>query len=218
MVTMKLAKHTRMALLAALASAAALATPSFASAPRSCMLVQDQAGDGQDQPYTTPPSPNQPALDILSGDVASNQRFVTTVIRVARLGTPLDSPGQDNQYQFTFWVGGDSRAVTTYAYRSADSESFWFGVRPEGGGTEPLSLATGAFDVAHNEVRVTIPLDQAAHGRIIRPNTRFTHLGASTWRGYGLGAAYASVATGLDTASSGKTYLLGSPSCVAVGQ
>ena len=215
---MKLPNGGRIALLAAVVLAAALATPSMASTPRSCMLIQDKVGDAQDQPYTTPPSPNQPALDIVSGDVASNQNFVTTVIRVAQLGTALDSPGQDNQFQFTFWVGTDSRAVTTYAYRSADAESFWFAVTPEGGGPEPSSLATGVFDVAHNEVRVTIPLDQAAHGRIIRPSTRFTHLAASTWRGYGLGKAYTSIATGLDTASSDKTYLVGSPSCVAVGR
>jgi hypothetical protein len=215
---MKLASHGRIALLVALMSAAASATPSLATTPRSCMLIQDKAGDAQDQPYTTPPSPNQPDLDIVSADVASDQHSVTTVIRVAHLGTPLDSPGQDNQFQFTFWVGKDSRAVTTYAYRSADAESFWFAVAPEGGGTEPSNLAKGVFDVAHNEVRVTLPLDQAAHGRLIRRTTRFTHLGASTWRGWGLGKAYTSIATGLDTASTDKTYLVGSPSCVAVGQ
>jgi hypothetical protein len=216
---MKLAKQVRIVLLMAAVAAAVLTTPSLAATPRSCTLLTDAAGDAQDQPYTTPPSPNQPELDIVSGDVASDQRSVTTVIRVAHLGTAMDSPGQDNQFRFTFWVGSDSRAVTTYASRSVDAEDFFFAVAPEGSSTyQPLSRATGVFDVANNQVRVTVPLAEAAHGRIIRRDTRLTHLGASTWRGYGLESAYTSIATGLDTASSGKTYLVGSPSCVAVGQ
>jgi hypothetical protein len=130
----------------------------------------------------------------------------------------LASPGTDNEFRFSFWVGRDSRAVTTYAYRGFDAEKFFFAVAPEGASTyQPLTQATGAFDVANNEVRVTVPLADAAHGRIIRRDTRLTHLGASTWRGYGVESVYTSIATGLDTASSSKTYLVGSPSCVAVG-
>lgn len=216
---MNLANHGRIALVVAVVSAAAWATPSLAATPRSCRLIIDAAGDAQDQPYTTPPSPNQPDLDIVSADVASDQNSVTTVVRVARLGTMLESPGTDNEFQFTFWVGKDSRAVTTYAYRGVDAEKFFFGVAPEGNSdNEPLSRATGVFDMANNEVRVTVPLTDAAHGRIIRRDTRLTHLGASTWRGYGLESAYTSIATGLDTASSAKTYVVGSPSCVAVGR
>ncbi len=215
---MKPISSNRMALLLGVACVAGLTAPSYASMPKSCYLVQDKTGDAQDQPNTTPPSPNQPAYDIVSGDVASDQKSITTVIRVAHLGTALDSPGQDSEYHFTFWVGRDSRVVTTYAYRSVDAEKFFFGVAPESPGTnDPLSRATGVFDVANNEVRVTVPLTQAAHGRVIRGDTRLTHLGASTWRGYGVESAYTSIASGLDTASSRKTYLLGSPSCVAVG-
>jgi hypothetical protein len=215
---MKLAHQSRIALAVAVVSAAAWATPSFAATPQSCKLITDSVGDAQDQPYTTPPSPNQPDLDIVSGDVASDQTSVTTVIRVAHLGTMLESPGTDNQFQFTFRVGKDSRAVTTYAYRGVDAEKFFVGIASEGSSTnEPLSRATGVFDVVNNEVRVTVPLTEAAHGRIIRRDTRLTHLGASTWRGYGLESAYTSIATGLDTASSSKSYLVGSPSCVAVG-
>jgi hypothetical protein len=157
----------------------------------------------------------------VSADVASDARSVTTVVRVQRLGTALDAAGRRNQYRFSFTLGryGD---VVTYAYRGIDGEKFHVTVPTEGEDmTHTLLPATGVFDVARNEVRVTVPLVQASGNRNLRGRTYFTRLAAETFRGAGAVAGVAGgvgVATGVDSASSGSRYLAGSPSCVKVGR
>jgi hypothetical protein len=168
--------------------------------------------------------PNQPDLDIVSADVASDARSVTTVIRVQHLGTALEAAGRRNQYRFSFFLGayGD---VVTYAYRRVDGEQFAVTVPTEGETTtRTVRAATGVFDVARNEVRVTIPLMQARGNRTMRKQMYFTQLSAETFRGFGAAGSGAGlpgglgVATGVDQASSRNRYLAGSPSCVQVGR
>ena len=200
---------------------AAAATPSLAGPSTACMLVRDAVGDATDQPNMTVPGLNQPDLDIVSADVANNATAVTTVVRVQDLGTALEAAGRRNQYRFSFHLGayGD---VVTYAYRGVDGEKFHVTVPTEGEGTTKTLLpATGAFDVARNEVRVTIPLKQASGNRKIRKPTYITNMSAETFRGVGPVAGVAGgvgVATGVDSASSTSRYVVGSASCVPVGR
>jgi hypothetical protein len=185
------------------------------------MLIRDAAGDATEQPNMTIPGVNQPELDIVSADVASDARSVTTVVRVQRLGTALEAPGRRNQYRFSFHFGGYGDVIT-YAYRGIDGEKFHVTVPTEGQErTKILLPATGAFDVSRNEVRVTIPLAQARGNRIPRKTTYFTNLSAESFRGAGPVAGPVGgvgVATGMDQASTKARYLAGSPSCVRVGR
>ena len=211
----------RLAVVVVALGVAASATPSLAGTSRSCLVIRDAAGDATDQPHLAVPGVNQPDLDIVSADVASDARSVTTVVRVQDLGTALEAPGRRNQYRFSFHLGyyGD---VVTYAYRGVDGEKFNVTVPTEGEETTKTLLpATGVFDVARNEVRVTIPLKQASGNRGMRKPTYFTKLAAESFRGAGAVAGVAGgvgVATGIDHASSGGRYLAGSPSCVQVGR
>lgn len=183
------------------------------------MLVTDPAGDANDQPNLTVPGVNFPDLDIVSADIASDARFVTTVIRVADLGTALEAAGRRNTYRFSFKFGRNSGEVVTYAYRGVDGQQFLFSVPAEGGGNTVKQLpATGTFDVARNEVRVSIPLAKAKGSRIMRGDTYITRLNASTHRGVGIVPPGVGAATGLDAASTGNRYRVGSPSCVPVGR
>ena len=215
------ARRARVALLVAAVCLTGLATPGVAGQKRACMLVRDVAGDATDQPGLAVPGINQPDLDIVSADVASDPRAVTTVVRVQDLGTALDAAGRRTQYRFSFHLGayGD---VVTYAYRGVDGEKFHVTVPTEGEGTTKTLLpATGVFDVARSEVRVTIPLQQASGNRKIRRPTYISELAAATFRGVGPVAGVAGsigVSTGVDTASSTSRYVVGSPSCVQVGR
>lgn len=217
---MRFALLGRTSLLLAAVSVAGIAAPSTASSPRfSCRLIQDPVGDAADQPNTQLPGVQQPDLDIISADIASNERSVTTVVRVQNLGTAVDAAGRRNMYRFSFQLGnyGD---VVTEAYRGLDGESFDFNVPNEGDDTTRPDLpATGVFDVARNEVRVTIPLMDASGRRIVWPSTRFKRLAADTFRGVGTSTRVAlGVMTGVDRANSTRQYRAGSPSCVEVGR
>jgi hypothetical protein len=211
----------RRQLMAVVVLAVAVSTlPASAGTSPSCMLIRDPAGDATDQPSLSVPGVNQPDLDIVSADVASDERVTTTVIRVQRLGTALEAAGRRNQYRFSFYLGGYGD-VDTVAYRSVDGEQFAVTLPAEGADmTRAVLPATGTFDVARNEVRVTIPLMQASGHRNVRKQTYFTRLAADTFRGFGaagnsLGLAGGlGLATGVDHASSGNRYLAGSPSCV----
>lgn len=214
----KLAGRRRIALLLSTLSLAIFATPSLANSSQSCMLIRDPAGDASDQPNLTVPGVNQPDLDIVSADIASDARSVTTVVRVQRLGTALEAAGRHNYYRFSFYLGqyGD---VMTEAYRGVDGEQFAVTVPNEGDGVgRPELPATGVFDVARNEVRVTIPLMRASGNRIVRKGRYFSQLAADTFRGVGTGTPFGlGVFTAVDHASTAKQYLAGSPSCVQVG-
>ena len=211
----------RLAVVVVALGVAAAATPSLAGPSKACMLVRDAVGDATDQPNMTVPGLNQPDLDIVSADVASDARSVTTVVRVQRLGTALEAPGRRNQYRFSFHLGayGD---VVTYAYRGVDGEKFHVTVPTEGEyETKTLLPATGVFDVARNEVRVTLPLKQASGNRKIRKPTYISQLAAETHRGVGAVSGLAGsfgVATSVDNASSESRYVVGSASCVQVGR
>src|SRR3954454_4928922 len=95
-------------------------TPSLAAASPSCGFIQDTAGDGNDQLNGTRVGPNEPDLDILSADVATDARSVTTVVRVANLGTALQAAGRRNLYRFFFQLGSRHENVVTLATRSLD--------------------------------------------------------------------------------------------------
>ena len=211
----------RSTLAAAALAVATAATPSLAGPSGSCMLIRDAAGDATDQPGLAVSGLNQPDLDIVSADVASNGRSVTTVVRVQHLGTALEAAGRRNQYRFSFHLGayGD---VVTYAYRGVDGEKFHVTVPTEGESTTKTLLpASGVFDVARNEVRVTLPLKQASGDRRMRTKTYFSRLTADTFRGVGPVAGVAGgvgVSTGVDHAATASRYLAGSPSCVQVGR
>lgn len=211
-------KSRRVVLLLAALSLAASATPSLAGPSRACMLVRDAAGDASDQPNLTVPAVNFPDLDILSADIATDARSITTVIRVQDLGTALDAAGRRNQYRFSFKFGQNFGEIVTYAYRGLDGEQFLVSIPSENGSVTVDQLpAKGVFDVARNEVRVTIPIAQANDSRPVRRGTYLSGLTATTFRGVGILPGIGA-ATGMDSATSESRYLVGTPSCVQVGR
>lgn len=201
--------------------ASAVALPASA-APVRCKQLVDQGGDARASlpPSFTPLGPNEPDVDILSGDVASDGRSVTTVVRVAHLGSALESAPRRVLYQFYFRLG--KRQVATLAARSLDGETFRVHVDdPEthdATGQSPYLPARGVFDVEHDEVRVSIPLTTATNHRRVKRGAGFDQLVIEVSRGVGLNVAGGTSAGEiLDSARSTARYPVGSATCVRVG-
>jgi hypothetical protein len=199
---------------------AGTATTAHAAPAQACRLVQDAAGDASDQLNGTHVGPDEADLDIVSADIASNATTITTVVRVQHLGTALEAAGRRNLYRFFFHVGNREQNVVTLATRSVDGEKFAAIVPTEGTdvpGTDTEIAATGVFDVAHDEVRVSLPVKTANWNRRLPRGVQLTQLVAGTYRGVGAEAAGgADASTSIDWAGNGHSYVAGTPSCVRV--
>lgn len=204
------------AYLASVLAIVAVAFPAVAQAPI-CHLLNDESGDAREYTPGIAIAPNEPDVDILSGDLASDAKNVTTVIRVANLGSALQAAPRRTSYEFFFRLGKSE--VITIAARSLDGESFSVLVDdPESTdvtGIPAAVAARGVFDLARNEVRVTLPLSQASGHRAVGAKATFDHLEISASRG--LGTNRGGALSKIDQATSTRTYRSGAPSCVRPG-
>jgi hypothetical protein len=204
---------TAVAVCAALTGgSAALAAP---AAKPACNLVQDEKGDGTgfvqtDQDYL----PNDPNLDLVSGDIASTAKVITAVIRTDAQSLSDTSAPTGRAYYANFTVGAvelflsaalDEAGAATYSAGYIDTTR------------TGLGAVTGTVDVAKKEVRITAPISIFAEQASIKPGTKITDLNLLAQRYVGnrsVGGATPSA----DEALGGKTYVSGSRSCVVVGK
>jgi hypothetical protein len=170
-----------------------------------CNLITDPAGD------TTGPST---ALDIVSGDVASNGKTLTAVIRLAALaesdvssptgiawGMRLTAPKSELPYYLlaTKFQGSD----VEFTYGQVDGTSL-----------VELGVGTGVVDVATKEVRIHAPVKALG----LKPGTTLTNLTAQGRRAIGNPNA-ATLYTNADSSdpATAKSYTTNAPSCVKPG-
>ena len=167
-----------------------------------CNLITDPAGD-----VTAVPSDN---LDILSGDIASNAKSLTAVIRVAKLATSDSTAPTGMAYNLRFQVDGD--AATYYLLSSntpTTGQVFEYGTVATNVLTK-VGDATGVIDMAKNEIRITAPLDFGG----LKSGAKIGALQAFSQRRFVALLAGADSTVIDDT----KTYKAGAPSCVTVGK
>lgn len=204
--------HVRLVLAALVA--ATLAAPASA-APRSCNLLLDPRGDG---------TVAEPALDVVGGDVASNAREITVAIRVADLTDTRATSPAGADYTLSLRIG-ETRlqflaALSLYApprfrvrpFSSAGNTSLW----AELPGADASSRVRGVVDVVRDEIRITVPLADLARYGATRRGARAYDLLVRTWRTVPL--VVDTVIVSDDDAAGDRSYALGSPSCLAVGQ
>ncbi len=195
----------RTVLATSVVAAVALAGGAVAApAKRVCNLITDPTGD------LTVPSAN---LDVVSADIATDAKKLTGVIRVAKLANSDGSAPTGVAYNFRFKLPGNDTQF--YLLASAvpspvGRTTFEYGTITTNRLT-PLGEATGKFDLAKNEVRVTAPttLGDAK----VKPGSKIVSLQAVTQRRF---------VVLLSTADStvineSKSYTAGSPSCVKPG-
>jgi len=198
--------------VAALACLAGGVTAHAAVAKPVCNLVTDPAGDASVQA----PLPSDDSLDILSGDVASNAKNVTTVMRLKNLSATSPVAQTGRNYYALFSIPGSANPVYFSLEEDATGQSFnWGDLEPGAGGVGTYTRkgdATGVVDTAKNEIRVTVPVsDLSALGKA-KPGTKITDLNFSTTAVLGV------LVSDVDTADGSKSYVAGTASCVKPGK
>lgn len=210
-------KPVRLAL--ATAVCASLAVPvtiglsSASAAAPACNLVTDAKGDAKGPSGAN----NDPVLDIVSGDVATNAKKITGVIRVDK----LNESSANYPYGITWRL--DFAIDDTRYFMSAISDRN--GLIAQTGYTDPVSgsgtiagAATVVLDKRQNEVRITSSAQNFANRVNIKPGMKLSEPAART------GAILSVPRIGnlryptVDTTDPGATYKAGSASCVAVGK
>jgi hypothetical protein len=176
-----------------------------------CNLVTDASGDAKDVGGT-----NDPSMDILSADVATDRKRITAVIRVAGLstGTDMQSPS-GREWRITMALPG------------ANNGQLSLGVQTGPFGTRDADNIGGkaTLDTKHHQVVITESLKALAgfHAHIVFGKTRLTQFSATSSSIIqlpavgGLWASTSPLGAPTDSASGNATYLAGALSCVKPG-
>ncbi len=215
--------------------------------PPVCNLVSDPTPDGfQIYPGSVDPRlgavPGQgqdDALDIVTADVATDAKNLTTVIRMRKTATSTTSSPTGLQWQFTFTVDGTQlfTSVTTDPVNGTQGTFGFFDKTLKSFSIAGTAAAT--VDTAKGEVRVTVPLASfaaptAAHGANtpIKRGGKLETMSATVSGGLVvnspapipvpvLGTISGTLLTNPypdgDIDASDKTYTAGTPSCVKIG-
>jgi hypothetical protein len=203
------------AFAAAGVASAAPAKTAPAAAP-SCNLMVDGKGDAQFRGA----APNDPNQDIVSGDIASDAKTVTAVLRLASFAatdpqSPLgrgyyvlfNAPGSDFPIYFNMQITPD---LTRYTWGTSETLATGSGSYVKKG------AATGVIDTAKGEIRISVPVADVNGVAKVNPGTKLTNIAASATTVIGTSASGGLVST-VDDATSTKPYIAGSPSCVTPG-
>lgn len=197
-----------------------LAGGAYAAPKPVCNLITDDKNDTfllRSQDTAGAYGPQEDALDMVSGDLASNAKTITGVIRVVKLSTSAATSPVGLSFRLQFALPGqvDSNLYMA-ANRVGGTESFAVGVRDITTNTSTkLADATGVFDVDKSEIRISAPLAAFADAGGIKPGAKLSlaDLDQTSSRPSGAGpSVFADVAVGA------KTYVAGAPSCVVVGK
>jgi hypothetical protein len=181
--------------------------------PPVCNLLTDSPDDAKssiakDGTYPT----NLDATDIVSGDIATDTKNLTTVLRVKKLATTAtDAPG-GLHWKFFFNDGG-TNVWTQAVAPTAGAVVFRYGqIDPVTGSSASLGTVTGVIDTAKNEVRVTVPMQSLPVP--LKAGTKIDTLAPNAGRYFSAGVSYSEPT---DAATSEKTYTVGALSCVKPG-
>ncbi|MCU1590745.1 MAG: hypothetical protein JWP11_2001 [Frankiales bacterium] len=214
----------------AVAGAAGAASKPAPPAPV-CNLLTDAAGDGNGiDPGSPVPAqsggPSNDALDIVSADVASDAKTITGVVRVKKLAATSSSAPSGMTWSVYFTVDTTTFSLSAH---SDPTGAITFDAAHSATGVNSLygPGVTGIFDTAKSEVRISAPRDLFAAESALKPGTKLTALTANAGPevaipdkagAFGGGAILEGALYYADTASGGKDYVAGAPSCVVPGK
>jgi hypothetical protein len=182
--------------------------------PPPCKTITDATGD----------SARGAALDIVSGDLASNSKTVTAVFRLAEMSKSNSSAPTGMGFYFDFTPNGAATPIYLSYSVTPTTEAFNFGW-VDGSIHRSLGAATGVWDSAKKEIRISAPVSSWTTYGNPKVGTKLMGL---TMTSYWVVGAYAmnpvtntttgggSLQPGDDAV--GKTYVAGSASCVVPGK
>jgi hypothetical protein len=233
----RLALVPALALVALVAPVADAATKPAKVAP-TCNTITDPAGDtfaarNQDAPPAGSPQygPQEDGLDVISGDLASDGKVVTAVVRIAKLSRSISLSPTGMATGVEFAIGGSDTIVKLQAVL-VTGQADRFEVTSIAGDALPntpqtyVGEATGVVDLAKSEVRITAPASLLAPFGPVAPGTKLfpsEKQSATTGRvtpasTTTAGAPASTRGTFADVAIGGKPVIVGAPSCVVPGK
>lgn len=217
--------------LVALAAPAAVAGPKVAKA---CNTITDPAGDTfavRAQDGEGAYGPQDDSLDVVSGDLASDGKVVTAVIRIKKLSRTVQTSPTGLTASLGFLIGGGDTQVRLYAVlASGQGDRFEVGALAADALPNTPSTyvgeGTGVVDLAKNEVRITAPAALLAPFGALKPGTPlFPNEAESATVARGVPAITSTPGQPMSTrgpfadiAAGGKAIKVGAPSCVVPGK
>jgi hypothetical protein len=202
-----------LALVASLATAGAAAAVTKPKPKPVCNLITDGPGDASLQA----PIPSDDSLDVVSGDLASDAKNVTAVIRVKDLGATSPAALTGRNYYFLFSVPTAVNPIY-FSYESdATGETGNFGALVPDDTTGVGSYTRSGAAVAtlvpeKNEIHITVPVSAVNGLGKITPGTKVSGMNISTTDVVGV------IVFDADTAEASKSYVAGALSCVKPGK
>lgn len=182
-----------------------------------CNLMTDPKGDAS----FLDTLPNDPSLDIVSADVATDARTLTGVVRVDKLASVSPTSPLGRGYYVMFNAPKVESPIYLNAEITPDRTAFEWGTLetlPSGSGRYTLrGQATGVVDAATSELRISVPLKDVAAVAKLSPGARLSALTASATSLIGTSVSGGLVAT-VDDAAGSKVYVSGTRSCVVPGK
>jgi hypothetical protein len=194
----------------ALAGGSALAAP----AKVSCNLVSDPAGDATGFVVTGTPLPNDPQLDIVGGDIASNAKVLTGVIRLAAVGADQTSP-LGRTYYVNFTING-TKVFLDAVIDNAGAVTYNAGdFTGTNSGRKTIGEVSGVMDAAKKEIRISAPISTCPDSA--KPGATIAGLNLLGQRYFGTPTTGGATPTA-DDATSAAVYKAGTRSCVVPGK
>lgn len=138
-----------------------------ADAGPACEILKDASGDAGYGPLTTGPKviPGDPSDDIISGDIASDGKTVTAVIRLAKVEATNSVAPMGHAWYFDFTAPGATSGLFLGVRTYGDTLGGVQWVAGYNGTTAgvlstsfPLAEPKGILDTAKNEIRITAPV------------------------------------------------------------
>jgi hypothetical protein len=179
-----------------------------------CNLMTDAKGDGEGLLNSAD------GLDIVTGDIASDAKNFTAVLRLA--GPPSTSPTPDAPEGSNYYVLFSVPSATNVMYLSM-SIDFKGAVTYNYGDLEKLGTSTNYTDrgdatgsIKGSTVTISVPLATLAGLGSIKPGTKVTGLQGEVYVPIGVPMVVSSLQPA-DVSDSGKSYVAGAKSCVTPG-
>ncbi|HEX8004146.1 MAG TPA: hypothetical protein VF519_15770 [Mycobacteriales bacterium] len=162
-----------------------------------CNLVTDKPGD-----LTT----GTKSLDIVGADIVSDGKRLTVVVRLAKLAAVGSEPTSPTGGYFEFQFTHNGAGQKLFAQITAAGSKFG-----------PGAGAKGAFDLARNEVRITVNANELFGSPVLRQGDLLTNFVVSTDIGNPVYDSGSTLYMAGDVANGYKPYPVGAASCVKLG-
>lgn len=214
-------------LVATAAATPATAAPKKKPVPKVCNIIADDPGDaflGASQ------VPSDDSVDIVGGDFASNGKKLTGIIRLKALAQQNPRSPMGQVYFVIFKVKGIEDTLTLSAGLYPTGNQFQYGYQAPDPNIPVLNvsytLGNAVGVINGNEIRITADIANFPQKAFLKNGNSVTTLTAEARYVYGqrvvpsqnvgpVRVPLGGLTARLDDAT-GKAYVLGAPSCVAV--